>query len=371
MQGFLEFPGNNPSYPVSCEVAKGLYAPLIDPEETACITVSCNNPLRENIITCKDHYKEEFLQEVNGLELNVPLSTTQVDLPPYIPIVDYNVVRDGYPINHPVVGISLWDILSEGIYMKAGCWHESKEIKLREQLLMSPNLKGKKVILFNAGPDSLIESIWYRRNEVRLFHKLSNMGFAAVTGFNFSVFEQECAFAQALNIKRSMFSAHEMEKYEISIIPHVYAVNNYQTMRWINWFKKNQGVKYFTMNCQMQKSEHDIAQITATVKKILKHLPHLHVILQGFRIKELYHLDNFIERIHLADKIPAKYAQMGKEIIYNPEAAYMAVKMMSKKRKQFLFDKNLKSRLQYIEAIQQKNVIQFIDIPNSPLILQF
>ncbi len=184
MQGLIVFPDSPTLYPASCEVASGKWLPLIYPEETKEIIISCNNPFRQNIVTCKDQFKEEFIKEVNGLDLNSKLLSSIEDLPTYIPILDVGSRNiSNIPKEFPVVGMTLHDIITQSVIDKAGRYHEPDTIAFRAKILQSDSFKSKKVILFLTGSDTLIEWVWYNRGECRLFETIKQMGFWAVSGF--------------------------------------------------------------------------------------------------------------------------------------------------------------------------------------------
>lgn len=350
MQGLIEFP-DTVLWSTSCEVENGNFLPFVSPFEAKGITVSCYNPLRKNIVTCKDQYKEEFIKEVDGLELNSKLSTEIIGVPSYIPVLDIRSAKTGnIPSTCPIVAVTLWDLLRRSILLKAGRYHEINNISFRTDLLLKKNFKSKKVILFLTGSDTLIEWLWYNREECRLFETIKEMGIWAVGGFNFSLIDGECPFSHALNLKRSLFSVWLAEQAGLSVIPHVYCLNKYHSKRWTEWFKANPTVKLFTINCQLQKSEEDINQVITTVKEILTALPYLHVILQGFHLNKIDRFDHFLSRIHFADKIAAKYAQSHRRIFFDFEKLKLDDEHSDKFNLNELLEPNINVRYSYIEG---------------------
>lgn len=355
MQGLLEFPDSEAIWPNECEVAKGKYRPLINPKEAEGITISCNNPLRQNIITCKDLFKDEFIQEVNGLALNSRLTTNIDSLPWYVPQLDYLSCKEkSLPSIFPMVGLTLHDLVSQGILYKAGRYHEQDTISFRTNLLSASGFQDKKVILFLTGADTLIEWVWYNRAECQLFEVLKKMGFWAVTGFNFSVIGGECPFAQALNIKRSLFSTTLIEKNEILAIPHVYAISPYQIQRWIKWFIANPSVKLFTINCQLQKADVDIAQVVTTVQFILNAIPYLHVLLQGFHFDKIEDLSQVLDRVHFADKVGVKFAQSQRRIQFNRFSRRLDDEEKTGLKLKDLMEPNVINRYLFVENQKKK-----------------
>jgi hypothetical protein len=107
------------------------------------------------------------------------------------------------------------------------------------------------------------------------------MGFAAVTGINFSVFFGECGFAQALNLKKSLKSAELFQQAGSISIPHVYFAHELHLKRWIAWLQANPTVNTIAINCQFRKAD-DAAFMAAGIIYLLENVGRkLTVILEG------------------------------------------------------------------------------------------
>lgn len=291
---------------LSCEVRTGEHLPVLHPDEACCLDVPCDNPGGENIITCKDSRRQNFLNEVGGLALDIVIMSDIGQLPAYIPIYDYRSLDQAFLCDSPVVGITLKEILLTGFTQQAGVYKE-QAISFRGAEIFADLAAKKRVILFLTGPDTLIEWVWYNRDDCGFYAQLQQMRFWAVTGFNFSVFAGECPFAQALNQKRSLCSSALLEKNNIQSIPHIYAVTDAHINRFDQWLKENPAVKAFVINAQMQKSDEDINQLIHTVRTLLDRHPNLHVILQGFHFSNIERFGALLPRIHFADSKAVKY----------------------------------------------------------------
>ncbi|MCC8410489.1 DUF4417 domain-containing protein [Mucilaginibacter sp. UR6-1] len=339
----------------TCEVFSGTFSPYIDSNEAFFVSNTCVNEFRRNIITCKDKYRHEFVDEVEGLALNVNLHTQCDILPSYIPV--YNKMASQLPNlsgEFPVIALTLKDILSSAVSHKAGGLQEDKSIIFRNLLLNYYCFRNAKVLLFSSGPDTLIEYLWHQRELCTLYEKIRKMDFYAMTGFNFSLITGECAFAQSLNIKRSLYSSYEIEQSGISTIPHVYALTDYQIQRWLDWFKSNPHVSYFTINCQLQASKKEFLQVVKTVTKILETVPHTRVILQGFSFTYLYYFGVYIDRVHVAESLPVKKAQSYQRIFLNPDTHKMAFKYDRTLTVAELVTTNIRERYLYWEYLKNR-----------------
>ena len=88
MQDLLEL-SNSPSiFSSACRVAIGAHEPVIDRLEANNVETTCDNPLRRNIVTCTDKHLDKFIDEVQGLQLDIPLTSVIQPLPYYIPVFD-------------------------------------------------------------------------------------------------------------------------------------------------------------------------------------------------------------------------------------------------------------------------------------------
>lgn len=339
-----------------CDVANGKYLPDIPVIEGQRVIKSCHNPLRENIVTCKDPNVQAFLDEVGGLGLDLKFHSHLAKLPPYIPILDFGACKHGgIPDNIPIVGVSLCDLVSSAIILKAGSFHIQDKIRFRTDILNNLGFKGKKVILFLSGADSLIENIWYHRDECDFFKVIQDMGFWGVSGINFSVIGGECAFSQALNMKRSLFSAFELSRFGINAIPHVYAISQSHIARWITWFKQNPLVTYFVMNCQLQKTDRDIKQVIQSIKYILSSCPGLHAIVQGFPLPASIDFAHVLERVHFADAQPVKNAQSHKYLSSYNDAFKCLFSYDRSKPLRSLIQKNITDRQMLFNYLRIEN----------------
>jgi hypothetical protein len=320
-----------------CEVTFGKFLPHILPIESKAVQMTCENKHRQNIITCKDEFASVFAEEVDGLDFNIHLRKQVLNLPPYIPILDYRTAQNvQLPDSIEYIGITLRDIIKTGFSFNAGRLHETPNVSYRSDLFQNKNFVNKKIILFLTGEDTIIEGVWHKRNKSKLFETLRAMNFYAVTGFNFSVFGSECTFSQVLNLKRSLYSAYLLEQNKINPIPHIYALDEYQINRWMKWFKENPKVKYFTMNCQFQKSKSDIEFLIDTISYILSELPYIHIILQGFPFTKASRFEILLDRIHFAEKKAVKYSIGYKSLKFDTKSQKLLVSQNSKPSKKIV-----------------------------------
>jgi hypothetical protein len=283
-----------------CE--SGKFFPHIHPDEAISVISSCSDRNKLNVITCKDDGRNDFLEEVGGLNMmEVKLQNSVKRLPQFIPIIPREMFE--YPaceIPPKTVGVVLNSILTKKLSYKCGYLSVPEGTRVDQFILKRQAFHGKRVILFSTGPDRLIETLWWNRPQNDIFNTIAKMGFAAVTGMNFSVFNGECPFGHALNLKKSLCYCKELEKLGVRTIPHIYAIKDYQRERWKNWLLANPFVQVATINTQLQRKQmRGMNDVYKTVHYLLENTS-IKIIIHG-SIKGLDALvKKFPKRIHYA-----------------------------------------------------------------------
>lgn len=361
------YENNNPTlFSQACDVGTGKFEPDVHRNKAYSVSGTCDNPLRKNMPTCKDADLDLFIDEVDGLQFDVVLPSVDSNFPSYIPILDKETAQLSYlavPNGINVLGMTLSDVISKGITYSAGTQHEQDEIEFRLSLLLGNAVRGKKVVLFASGSDTLIEWLWYNRKECELFQNLKAMGFSFATGINFSVIKGECGLGQALNQKKSLISTGMMSQVGIQSVPHIYTIDSYDIDRWVDYLSKNSHIRTVSMNCQLQKRVEDIEAVILGVTQILQKIPHLHIILVGFHLNLMHRFGPLLERIHFADKKPAKFAQSHRKMIIDPDSLKMK-DVYSTERVTEILAHNINQRRMYVEIVK-KTTLEKYKIPDE------
>lgn len=296
-------------------------SPCIHPDEMKLVNAPCAGRSRLNIVTCQDVGIEKDLADVAGLDMaNVKLHVPGKALPDDIPIIPRDMFKcPSNKIPSETVGVMLNDILSNKCRKKNGFSHMPKNHGINQGVLNNRAFKGKSVILFSTGTDVLIETLWWERRQIDFFKRIVGMGFDAITGMNFSVFNGECPFAHALNIKKSVLYCGEFDKLGVWTIPHIYAINDHHRERWKCWLLANPVVQMVTINSQLQRRQKQgMNEVFKTVLFLLENT-RVEIIIHGSP-KGLASLrKRFGSRLHFAtsealkkalirkDKTPAEY----------------------------------------------------------------
>lgn len=288
-------------FSLSCE--SGKFSPHIHAEEVSAVKFSCQENGRRNTITCKDENLDEFLSEIGTLDIHTAhLQGVDLPLGEYIPVIPKKFFDSPTTlVSHEIVGVSLSDIfVSRPLELRDGQYRISPNLQINTDVLRNQVFQNRKVILMFDARDSLLEHLWWNKEDFNLFETLSKIGFHAITTPNFSLFRGECPTGHAWNIKKGLVCGEEMEKRGVTVIPHIYAVHSRQLERWISWLNNHPTVKTLTMNCQLQRKSAVGRKIAVSALRHLLTNTDTHIILNGSDKRILAQLEEFKERLHTA-----------------------------------------------------------------------
>jgi hypothetical protein len=175
----------------------------------------------------------------------------------------------------------------------------SDEVKIDLSALASPVFEGKRLVLFASGPDVMIEKLWWARAPLDLFRKIAEGNFYAVTGMNFSLFLYECPLGHLINMNKSLLFSQELSKLGVPVIPHIYAVNDSQRAKWIEYLNHNSDIITVTINTQLQRTNAAMQEVVHTIEALVAKT-RVNIILNGFKPKGLP--VEFASRVYIANQ---------------------------------------------------------------------
>lgn len=331
-----------------CDVRKGAWEPYVLSVEADSVVVTCPEK-SENQVSCKNPLREEFIADVGGLEFSPSLSQEKIPtLPKFIPILEKSFVWSAPAlIPSDFIGISVADIFVSSLRQVGGRWR-APSLHLNPRLKQSPLFSEKKVILFMSGQDVLIETLWMEQNKLSFFESLREAGFQLATSPNFSVFAGECPLGHRINQKKSLVCARLLEVAGIKAIPHVYAITPTHLRKYIEYFKAYPSVRTITINCTLQRKEHDEVQsVVRRVAGLLDEISDLHIILQGLNARDRRFFCEYDSQLHYAVSTPFYNALLRKQSIFNTQRKRMDVKLRSPSSKDELVRGNVQAYVDY------------------------
>jgi hypothetical protein len=281
-----------------------LVSRLVNTDEKVMLKERCNGS-GINIIDCHHIGVNEFIEDAGGLDFSSKLDSGST------PIISKDIIVvpkewfDQPPdsISDEIVGIRISDLLSERPRNKWGKLHLTDKVHLDLSALSKPIFQGKKVILFSSGVDVVIETLWWRRNSIRLFEAIASGNLYAVTGMNFSLFIHECPLAQLINLNKSLSYCDELTKLGVDVIPHVYAVNNRQRDKWVDLLNLRPNIRTITINTQLQRNFHSMHEVELTLAELLSKTQ-VNILLNGRQPNTL--INEFADRLFVANQAGLK-----------------------------------------------------------------
>lgn len=237
------------------------------------------------IVDCHSADLEEHIADAGGLDFaNKPIITSSPEIPGDLVVVPPECF-DWSPERLPeIVGINLKDILSPKPRLRWGHYHVHDKVRISLLALDRPAFRGKKVVLFSSCIDVAIEKLWFEKHDISLFKEIAKGNFYAVTGMNFSLFLHECPMGQLINLNKSLSFVHELSKLGVSVVPHIYAVNDNQRKKLTEHIRSNPSINAVIINTQLQKDPYSIAEAVKTVEVLMENT-HCKVILNGRKLK--------------------------------------------------------------------------------------
>ena len=264
-----------------------LVSPLIDVEEKMAVKVPCiGNGV--NVIDCRHIDRHKYIEEAHGLDFhNKTLSGPTVSIAQDIPVIPPECFdREPETIDSNIVGVRLYDILSIKPRRKMGFYQLQDGVHIDLGVLSKSVFRGKKIVLICTGMDVVIEKLWWLRNDINLFDTIARAKFDAVVGMNFSLFLGECPLAQLLNLNKSLVFCQELSKRGVAVLPHVYAINDQQRSKWVNYLNENPLIETIVINTQLQKDPYSMHQVRLTTEALLINTE-VTIILNGYGLKNL------------------------------------------------------------------------------------
>lgn len=257
---------------------------FIGTDEKALVRERCPGDNR-GIVDCHSADLQEYIADAGGLDFaNKPIVTS----PPAIPddlVVIPSECFDWEPERFPeIVGINLKDTLSAKPKLRWGHYYMRDGVHISLSALDRPVFRGKKVVLFSSYIDVAIEKLWFDRHEIALFQEIAKGRFYAVTGMNFSLFLHECPIGQLINLNKSLLYAHELSRLGVPVIPHVYAVNDHQRAKLVEYLRNNPSINTVVINTQLQRDTFSANEAVKTAEAILGSTE-CRVILNGRKLR--------------------------------------------------------------------------------------
>jgi len=214
---------------------------------------------------------DTWLASIRGIGLNdvVAKDISVPDLPGFIPTVRRGSGKLFTQFQPPYVGVLLRDVVSPIKLEVAANLNERTGAPL-----------GTKFILMGYGSDQLIENLWPKQSEV--FEQLAQLGFAAVTGINYSIWDDQPHAERLINIKRGLLTFEAWQQLGVPAIPHIYWCGRKDLDAWLDWLTLNPSITTIAINLQTLESKESWATAMVDLAYFAERLSNsTHVLVTG------------------------------------------------------------------------------------------
>jgi hypothetical protein len=263
------------------------FTDLIEFEDKTMVEAPCPGNY-VNMVDCNCPNIQDFIDEVKSLDfMTKNIKGESPLIGGTLPIIPKECF-DNPPesVESEVVGIRLGDVLTrKPSRNNAQILRMNSDVRLDLSALKRPVFKGKKIVLVATDRDVVIETLWMYRYYNNLFDDIADANFYAVTGMNFSLFLHECPLGHLVNLNKSLLFCEELDRRGVSVIPHIYAINDKQRAMWARYLKAHPNIKTVVINTQMQRDYASMIEVERTVDMLLAETK-VNVVLNGRQPKE-------------------------------------------------------------------------------------
>lgn len=216
------------------------------------------------------------LAHINGPDLKTIQALEQTDptLPSFLPTVKPGQKNLYGKLKPGPVGIMLGSIVS------------AKKLTVATSLgAINSILPNSPKILLSYGRDQLLENIWPKR--ISTLGKISQLGFVAATGLNYSVWGNQPHLEGIYNIKRGLMTFKDWQCFGLPSIPHVYWCSRICLERWAEWLRLNPNIRTIAINLQTLRSNKQWGKAVDDLRYFAKLISHqIRVLITGPSVAE-------------------------------------------------------------------------------------
>ena len=220
------------------------------------------------------------LQEVNGLELDMPLSPQPqgIPLPHFIPQLiappDMPVMLD----RESIIGIGISLVFTpKGFISNRVGGEDGHGVRWEWWLSERPRL-----LLLGNTQDPLLESLWAVMPEMRLFGTARTINFDLATSLNFSLYVERPRLEHLYNVKRTWLTISQLQRETPNLvpIPHLQWFREDELKRQISLLKE-EGFHTITINLQTVREKWIWQRILRGLETVKDQYPEVRPIFTG------------------------------------------------------------------------------------------
>ena len=183
----------------------------------------------------------------------------RIKLPSFIP-----EVKTGLNLENckeiEVFAISLGNIVGT----KGNILVKSVEV-LRKRYRLPKNCK---VVLIGTAKDEKLQKLWANSDRLKIWEHIANMGFDFITGFSFSVWDEDPRTDQIVNQDRNFLTHDYFVNLGIPSIPFVFPYNDDDYEAFSKWIAERQDINIVAIFASSYRKERNFTQLLENMRQI-------------------------------------------------------------------------------------------------------
>jgi hypothetical protein len=131
--------------------------------------------------------------------------------------------------------------------------------------------KDCKVILIGTAKDEKLQKLWANSDRLKVWEHIANMGFDFITGFSFSVWDEDPRTDQIVNQDRNFLTQDYFANLGVPTIPFVFPYNNDDYESFGKWMLERRDINIVAIFASSYRKETNFTQLLANMRKMQIH----------------------------------------------------------------------------------------------------
>lgn len=128
--------------------------------------------------------------------------------------------------------------------------------------------KNCKVVLIGTAKDESLQKLWANSDKLKTWEHIAKMGFAFITGFSFSVWDEDPRTDQIVNQDRNFLTHDYFVNLGIPTIPFVFPYNNDDYESFGKWMAERKDIHIVAIFASSYSKEKNFSQLLKNMRKM-------------------------------------------------------------------------------------------------------
>jgi hypothetical protein len=128
--------------------------------------------------------------------------------------------------------------------------------------------KDCKVILIGTAKDEKLQKLWANSDRLKIWEHIANIGFDFITGFSFSVWDEDPRTDQIINQDRNFLTHDYFANLSVPTIPFVFPYNDDDYESFGKWMAERQDINIVAIFASSYRKEKSFSQLLENMRKM-------------------------------------------------------------------------------------------------------